>query len=470
MSYNQIIHDVEMCFKSELLDILDGSDNTPIGEVEMKIQEGMARVSRFILQAKVAGMEEKVEAPFITVENGQILPRHGSRKRKYLSIFGPIDVKRSYYWKNGQTGVTPLDAELQLPARIYSYPLQEIVSFVNASCPLGDTVEILRKTIGVELTDRVIMDIVSDIGDVSDDFRETQAAPDKADEMKVLGVTIDGKGVPMRKSELEGVQGKDGKEPGKKMSAVGVVYSTDVEVRTDREIMSQYARKCREEEDPGISGKRIRGEFCSKEELCRKIRQEADKRGPESYEKLVFVADGETCIWKLKEEYFPEFTGVLDIFHVMEYIWKCANSLRMGEHYERKHYVHRKTKILLRGKFDECISELRNELSEAAANIEARSALRRAIEYFGNHRDYMRYDEYLADGLPIGSGVVESACKNLVRQRMEGSGMRWSKKGANAMLKIRSIKLNGDLSELLEAYRKKEQSRLYPVMKQRKAA
>ncbi len=82
----------------------------------------------------------------------------------------------------------------------------------------------------------------------------------------------------------------------------------------------------------------------------------------------------------------------------------------------------------------------------------------------------MRYDDYLAEGLPIGSGVVESACKNLVIQRMECSGMRWSKKGANAMLKIRSIKLNGDFSDLITAYKQKEQSRLYPVIEQKKAA
>jgi len=77
----------------------------------------------------------------------------------------------------------------------------------------------------------------------------------------------------------------------------------------------------------------------------------------------------------------------------------------------------------------------------------------------------MRCDYYLAEGLPIGSGAVESVFKNLVRQRMEGSRMRWSKKGANAMLKLRSIKLNGDISELLSAYKEAGQLRLYPALR-----
>lgn len=470
MSYNQIIHEVEDCFKSELLDILGDSDKVSIGEIEVKIQESMAKVARFILQAKVGKVEEEAKQPFIVTEDGQTLPRHGSRKRKYLSIFGMVDIKRSFYWKKGHSGVFPLDAQFQLPARQYSYPLQEIVSFLNASSPLADTAEILRKTLGIELTDRVIMDIVSDIGDVANDFRDNQPPPDKDNEMKVLVATIDGKGVPMRKDELEGVKGKDGKEPGKKMSGVGVVYSTNVDVRTVKQVMSQYDRKCREKDDPDISGKRIHGEFCPKENFSEKLRNDAVKRGLENYEKLVFVADGETCIWNLKEKYFPEFTGVLDIFHVMGYLWKCARSLRFKEHYERKHFVRRKTKLLLAGKFDKCIFELKKEMSDALASLEARSEIRKTIGYFGNHRNYMRYDDYLAEGLPIGSGVVESACKNLVRQRMEGSGMRWSKKGANAMLKIRSIKLNGDFSELMSVYQQEEQTRLYPAIWQKKAA
>jgi hypothetical protein len=83
------------------------------------------------------------------------------------------------------------------------------------------------------------------------------------------------------------------------------------------------------------------------------------------------------------------------------------------------------------------------------------------INYLDNNRTRMHYDHYLKAGFPIGSGAVESSCKQLVVTRMEGSGMRWSMNGAQAMLKLRSVYLNGDWQRYWTFHRQQEQSRLY---------
>jgi hypothetical protein len=87
--------------------------------------------------------------------------------------------------------------------------------------------------------------------------------------------------------------------------------------------------------------------------------------------------------------------------------------------------------------------------------------VRSAVEYLTNNREHLRYDEYLAAGYPIGSGVAEGACRHLVKDRMERTGMRWTVEGAQAMLHVRALYLNGQWEEFLTFRVEQEQARLY---------
>src|SRR6266850_5921248 len=81
---------------------------------------------------------------------------------------------------------------------------------------------------------------------------------------------------------------------------------------------------------------------------------------------------------------------------------------------------------------------------EAAAPEAVRETLQKVITFFDNHRRWMQDDVYLAAGLPVGTGVVESACGSVVKHRMEGEGKRWSLEGAEAILALRSLKKSHD--------------------------
>ena len=91
-----------------------------------------------------------------------------------------------------------------------------------------------------------------------------------------------------------------------------------------------------------------------------------------------------------------------------------------------------------------------------------RKALSDAAAYFYRNRDRMRYDVYLKKGWPIASGSVEGACNNLVKDRMERSGMRWTQAGAEAMLRLRAIHLSGDFEEFWDFHVRQDQQRLFP--------
>jgi hypothetical protein len=90
-----------------------------------------------------------------------------------------------------------------------------------------------------------------------------------------------------------------------------------------------------------------------------------------------------------------------------------------------------------------------------------REVVRSAVEYLANSREHMRYDEYLASGYPIGSGVAEGACRHLVKDRIEQTGMRWTVEGAQAMLQVRALYLNGQWDAFLDFRVEPKQARLY---------
>lgn len=118
-------------------------------------------------------------------------------------------------------------------------------------------------------------------------------------------------------------------------------------------------------------------------------------------------------------------------------------------------------RMLLEGKVGYVIGGLRRLADEHRLRGEKLKTIKAAITYYENNRQHMRYDEYLALGYPIGSGVAEGACRHLVKDRLEGTGMRWTVSGAQAMLSLRSIHLNGQWDDYINFRIQTEQSRLY---------
>ena len=109
----------------------------------------------------------------------------------------------------------------------------------------------------------------------------------------------------------------------------------------------------------------------------------------------------------------------------------------------------------------EQIAGLQRRLTGGKLSGPKRKVVKSAVEYLANNRDHMRYDEYLAAGYPIGSGVAEGACRHLVKDRLEQTGMRWTVEGAQAMLHVRALYLNDQWEDYLAFRVGQEQARLY---------
>ena len=141
----------------------------------------------------------------------------------------------------------------------------------------------------------------------------------------------------------------------------------------------------------------------------------------------------------LSRKHQVEFTIVLDLIHVCEYLWPAALAFHAEASREREEWVGERLHNILRGKAAQVAAGMRRSATLRALSPKQREPVDEAARYFLNHQQYMHYDRYLAAGLPIGTGVIEGACRHLVCDRMDGAA-RWSLQGAEAVLRLRALR------------------------------
>jgi len=144
------------------------------------------------------------------------------------------------------------------------------------------------------------------------------------------------------------------------------------------------------------------------------------------------------------------FDGIiLDIVHVSEYVWGCANAL-FGEGSKlRTGWVREMLEDLLNSRTSKVIKDLEKIIEKGKLSKSKTDKIQTAVTYFTNHQHKMDYKSFLEKGYPVSSALVESNCRHLVKDRMELSGMRWSSEGAQNMLDLRAVKLNGDMEDFM---------------------
>jgi hypothetical protein len=432
---------------------------------------GLAMLEAFVAQAGDGDVGETIE------RDGQTLRRIDAlRSRRYVSIFGAVAIsRRAYAVREKQQEHAPLDSRLGLPEDEFSYVLKD---WLQQSCvrdAFAEAVKWLGEMLGLPLSVRSAEQINQRLAKEVEQFRWGQPVPPPREEAEVLVVTADGKGVPMRRPVEErirqGVRRRKGEKANKKqMAAVGAVYTIAPFVRTADDVIDEVQRRERAAERPRPQHKQVWAElsqmregeqFSGKERLFAEMAVQAHERDPHRRKPLVCLMDGEPALWEMQREWLPRAVGVLDLFHVLEWLWDVAHCVHGEGSEEAEAFVTHRLCLLLTGKVGYMIGGLRRLVAQSDLRGEKRRRVQRAIGYFDRNREHMRYDEYLAAGYPIGSGVAEGACRHLVKDRMERTGMRWTVHGAQAMLNLRSVYLNGDWKDYVTDYIATEQTALY---------
>jgi hypothetical protein len=458
-------------------------DGRPIDEVERGLWQAMLTLGHTMLTAYVEGVGAGDVGETMPYEGRTLKRLESLHERRYVSVFGELTVRRCVYGsrETQKHEVIPTDAVLCLPASDFSALLQE---WDQSFCVQGsyaqsrDTVQrILGLGQSVRSLEQMSLSMAADV----EGFRQSQPAPPAAEEGEIVVLTADGKGVPMRRqagSDSPAVRGrrKKGQKANKKrMACVGGVYTIDPFVRTAEDVVNEVLRDARKPDRPEPRHKQLRAELTrpidgveanGKERIFEWLADQVRLRNPDGTRPVVCVMDGERALWTKLTDTIDDVVGVLDIFHVLERLWQAAHCFHAEGSEEAQVFVTDRLLRLLRGEAGYVIGGLKQMTTKQKLKGSRAKQMSAVIGYLQRNRRFLRYDEYLAAGYPIGSGVAEGACRHLVKDRLELTGMRWRIPGAQAMLDLRAVYINGDWDSFQAHRVEEERRRLYPYRRQ----
>jgi hypothetical protein len=475
---------------SEVLNKLQRSAErgNALHEFEEMTWGGLIETGREMMVAFIEKQQEELPRPEVIEYEGKQLKRLPERRvRAYVSAFGPTPFERDVYAtrETQRQEVVPLDAKLGMPQSDTSYLLQKWsgTQFVKES--YQESRITLESILGFAPSVNALEDMASQASEHAEVYFEQQEPVDPTTEAEILVATSDCKGVPMRKVDApQKKQGdeaprrkrlKKGEKNGqKRMACVGGVYSVAPFPRTAEDVLDEMLRKAKQQQRPQPQNKRLRAvltrevdgeEVNAKDVIFDWLAKELQGRDPRARRTVVAVMDGETKLRDLQETKLRRAIGILDIWHVTEYLWELAYCFYRDGSDAAETFVETHLRKLLEGKVNRVIGGIRQMATKRGLPQPKWNKVEDCLTYFAARSDYMKYDEYLAAGYPIGSGVVEGACRHLVKDRMEQAGMRWRIAGAQAVLSLRALYVNDDWDAFHADRIRAEQRRLYPYKK-----
>jgi hypothetical protein len=446
--------------------------------VERDLMHSLLALGHSLMTAYVAQQGDGDCGPESTTAEGATTRRLPEpHDRRYVSIFGELTIRRVVYGtrEGQQIKRAPLDEQLGLTEGDFSYVLEDWAQRLCLKESFAEAGHSLEMLLGLRLGRRTLEHMNRAVAEHGPAFRAALETPPAEEEGPILVVTADGKGVPMRREPQGGPKPHHRRTKGEKankkqMACVGAVYSIEPFVRGAEDLLDEVLRHRKAERRPRPRHKHVWAEMThdvdgvpvtAKEAVFCQLCDELAARNVGEARPVVCLLDGERALWDAQEVYFPEAVGILDLFHVLERLWAVAHCFHKEGSPAAAEFVEHRLRDLLQGRVGYVIAGLRRRLKSGELKGERRRVVRSAVEYLANNRDHMRYDEYLAAGYPIGSGVAEGACRHLVKDRMEQTGMRWTVEGARSMLQVRALYLNGQWEEFLELRIEREQARLY---------
>jgi hypothetical protein len=476
----QLLHDLA----GELLTYVRtaATEGTPVHHVERGLWQRLLQLGRTTLGHFFAlqGSGDLGEA--VTLPEGHTWERLPElHTRRYVSIFGTFTLARTAYGtREGQKiEFVPLDNRLQLPASDFSYVLQDWDQGLCVEQAFGQAQSTVARILNLKQSVDSLEQMNVQMAEHVTDFRENRPQPDPATEGPILVTSGDGKGIVMRRAADDPApaahRSKGQKASQKRMATVGTAYTVDRYVRTPEEVVAALFRDGpKPPPRPQPAHKRVwaslpqadeNGEVHSSLDIVYDwLLNEVAERNPGLAKEMVHLGDGQEALWQARRDHLPakNTTDILDLLHVTPRLWQAAHVFYPEGSDAAEAFARERIVRVLRGEVAGVVQGLRRMGTQWGLKGSKQKALRQVCAYLLKNRERMHYDAYLAKGYPIASGVIEGACRHLVKDRMERAGMHWRPAGAQAMLDVRSTYVNGDWEEY-QSYRiDRETQRLYP--------
>ena len=402
--------------------------------------------------------------------------------RTLTTVFGEVTVRRLAYRRRGHANLYPADAALNLPVEKHSHGLRRLAAVETSRGSFDGAVEAIERGTGVRLGKRQVEELAAsaaaDFADFYNQRRPPAGGPDD-----VLALSADGKGIVMRPGALRPATAKAAeasttklatrlskgeKRNRKRMAEVGAVYDITPIVRTPADILGSRAPAEDSERTPApaAANKWLTASVADDAAtVVGRIFDEADRRDRTHERTWVALVDGNNHqIDRIHAEAAARGVDVAilcDFIHVLEYLWKAAWSFHHEAAPAAEQWVRDKALAVLDGKATRVAAGIRRAATRRGLDPARRAGADACATYLVNKAPYLDYPTALDNGWPIATGVIEGACRHLVKDRMDLTGARWGLHGAEAILKLRALRCNGDFNEYMRYHLAQERRRVH---------
>ncbi|HEY5181754.1 MAG TPA: ISKra4 family transposase [Dermatophilaceae bacterium] len=453
------------------------------GELEERLQVDARELFRQLLQdhlelravsePRIADVTDAERVPRPTAESGH--------SRGLTTVFGEVDVQRIAYRKRGQPNLHPADAVLNLPTEKHSHGLRRLAAIESSRGSFDGAVQAIERSTGQHLGKRQAEDLA---GRAAVDFDTFYAhrQPPAAAAGDLLVLSCDGKGVVMRPGALRPATAKAAartnpklatrlskgeKRNRKRLAEVGAVYDATPVPRITADILPGNDTQRRD----ATAGPSARNKWLTASvvddaaTVVGAIFDEADRRDPNHQRSWIALVDGNNHqIDRIQAEALARKVTVpiiIDFVHVLEYLWKAAWSFHREGDPAAETWVRKHAQTILGGGATRVAGALRRAATRAGLEPGRRANADTCATYLTNKKAYLDYPTALAQGWPIATGIIEGACRHLVKDRMDLTGARWGLHGAEAVLKLRALRCNDDFDAYWRYHLAQEQRRVH---------
>jgi len=385
------------------------------------------------------------------------------RKRSLHTVFGEVAVSRIAYRAKAHSNLCPADGILNLPVEKHSHGLRRTCAVEAARGSYEDAQAAVERACGQRLGKRQVEQLaIAAAADFESFYAQRTTATPTTDD--VLVISCDGKGIVMRPDALRETTAKAARRASpklktrlsrgekanrKRIAEVGAVYDITPAPRTSAEVLAPNAEKTLK--PPIATNKWLWASVVNDAaSVIAEIFTEAERRDPQHQRPWVCLADGNNHqIDRITHEATNrdvKVTILVDLVHVLEYLWSAAWCFHKEGDPAAETWVHAKALAILDGKAKIVAASIRRKATHHQLASEQRRNADRAADYLHNKAPHLDYPTALTNGWPIATGIIEGACRHLIKDRMDITGARWGLPGAEAILKLRAITANDDFN------------------------
>src|SRR6266576_283366 len=379
-------------------------------------------------------------------------------RRLLATLFGTVQVTRCAWRRPGAGNLYPADAALSLPAPRHSHTLARLAVLEAARGSFETAHAAITSRCGPVIGKRQIEQaVVHAAADITAFYAARIPVPGTAK-------------AAARQARMRTRLAAGEKPNRKRMATLACVYDAEPAPRRPHDVIAPPGgrhghRTLRPR--PKARAKWLAGSVeHDPAEVIAAAFDQAEARDPQHHRTWVVLVDGAEhqldLIRSQAQRRGVAIHIVIDLIHVLEYIWKAAWCLHAAGDPAAEDWVAVKALAILAGDSVRAAAEISAEADAAGLTGAQRTGTDACVRYLTSKDEYLRYDQALTAGWPIATGVIEGACRHLIGDRLDITGARWGLQGAEAILTLRALIANGDYDDYWRYHLAREHQRLYP--------